>query len=124
MPTALIIDDDVGVRSLIKSFLERLKIDSEEASNGVDGIQKTKHNKYDIIFLDFKMPKLDGEQVLKVLRRRKHDIPVIIISGYLTKDDVARMSGLGVNGFLTKPVHFQRFCEEVNKVYPIEMPGE
>ncbi len=121
MPRALIIDDDELFRNMVSTLFERLDFDIDEAEDGVDGIQALKKKKYDIVTLDINMPKLDGEQVMAILHKRNEEMPpIIVISGFLTKEKIVHLANLGVKGFLRKPFKMKSFFIEVNKVCPIK----
>ncbi|MCP4726335.1 MAG: response regulator, partial [bacterium] len=64
---------------------------------------------------------IDGEQVLKILKKENDSLPIIILSGYLTKDKIIKLSKLGVKGFLTKPIDIKNFYQVVNQVCPINI---
>lgn len=123
MPKALIIDDNEDVRHLLKSLLENVKINADEAKDGLEGVQYLKKNKYNIIFLDLKMPRLNGEQFMNVLKKRNDQCPVIVVSAYLTEEQIIRFIKLGVKAFLSKPLKLEKFYQEVNKICPIEIPN-
>lgn len=122
MPRALVVDDDNDVRHLLKSLLENVKVDADEAKDGLEGMQYLKRNKYNIIFLDLKMPRLNGDQFMSILKKRNDQCPVIVVSGYLTEEQIIRFIKLGVKGFLSKPLKLEKFYQEVNKICPIEIP--
>lgn len=114
--TVLIIDDDATTRSAIKLMLVKLKFKVDEAVDGIEGLQQIKRRSYDLVFLDIRMPKMDGEQVIKILKKRNEFCDILLVSGYLTKERVVRFAQLGVKGFLTKPIEIDRFYAEVNKI--------
>lgn len=122
MAHALIIDDHEVTRNAVRLMLERINFDLDEAEDGFEGIQLIKKNKYDLVFLDIRMPKLDGEQVISILKKRNDLCPIVIISAYLTQEQILKFIKLGVKGILSKPFDIQKFYQEINKICPIEMP--
>ncbi|MCP4634479.1 MAG: response regulator, partial [candidate division Zixibacteria bacterium] len=104
MYTALIVDDDEMTRNAVGDLLGRVNFKVENAEDGREGIRKIEKTKYDLILLDLRMSGIDGEQVLKILKKENDSLPIIILSGYLTKDKIIKLSKLGVKGFLTKPI--------------------
>lgn len=122
MPKALIIDDNDVMRNAVRLMLESIDFELAEAEDGFEGILLLKKNKYAIVFLDLRMPKLDGEQVITILKKRNEICPVIVISAYLTQAQVIKFAKLGVKGFLSKPIDVQKFYQEINKICPIEIP--
>ncbi|MCP4726190.1 MAG: response regulator [bacterium] len=125
MPRALIIDDDELFRNMVSTLFERLDFVVDEAEDGVEGIQCLKKTKYDVVTLDINMPKLDGEQVMAILHKRNEEIPpVIVISGFLSKEKIVNLASLGAKGFLRKPFKMKSFFIEVNKVCPIKSSSQ
>jgi two-component system response regulator len=68
-----------------------------------------------LVLLDLAMPRMDGWETLRRLRadRRTASLPVVIISSSDKKDDVARLTALGADGYIHKSVTFERFCADL-----------
>ena len=66
MSKILIIDDERSIRNSLRDILEYEKYNVEEAEDGQRGLEKLKTEKYDLVFCDIKMPKLDGIEVLEL----------------------------------------------------------
>ena len=75
----LVVDDEKLIRDVIKEYLllENIKVD--EAENGLQAVDKVKHNDYDIIIMDIMMPKMDGYTACREIKKIK-DIPFIMLS--------------------------------------------
>lgn len=113
---ALIVDDDPDFRHLLNDLLTLKGIKVDLAKDGLVGLMKAKKEYYDIILLDIKMPSMDGEKVLNVLHKLKKVLPIIVISGYLTKDLILKLKNFGVKAFLTKPVNPEMIFQTINQV--------
>lgn len=114
----LVVDDDPSVRSLLRVTLltfEGLKI--VEASDGVEAISLLEADVPDLILLDWRMPKVSGADVLKELRRRGHDVPVIVLTA---EGEMGRplAESLGADKFLTKPFSPLQLLETVEHFLP------
>jgi YesN/AraC family two-component response regulator len=103
-------------------MLRRVSFIVDEAEDGWDGIKMAKKKSYDVILLDLKMPGIDGEQVLNVLNKVSNEHPTLIVSGFLTKDKIIRLSKLGAKGFLAKPIDEMKFYNSVYQLCPFEIP--
>jgi CheY-like chemotaxis protein len=79
----IIIDDQVDVRNSFKLALEDTGILVDSASSGEEGLEMIKKNNYDLIYLDLKMPGIDGVETLLAIRNIYPDIPVYIITAFL-----------------------------------------
>ncbi len=123
MPNALIIDDDTSSRNALTELLMKENFSVESAEDGWEGVTRLKKNEYDLVFLDVRMPTLDGEQVLAIVSKFSKPLPVIIVSAYLTKERVVKLKNLGAKGFLTKPVSVKNFYAVIRQIYPPEGPA-
>lgn len=99
----LIVDDEIGIREVIKEYCLNEEIDVLEASNGYEAIEKIENNKdLDVIVLDIMMPKMDGYTALKEINK-KYSIPVIMLSARSDEFDKLQSFDLGVDDYVTKP---------------------
>ena len=98
----LIIDDDKRLCSLVRDYLSGYQIDCDFAHDGQDGLAKAVEGTYDAILLDLMLPGMDGLELLRQLRERRLDTPVIIISAQTDVSD--RIVGLemGADDYVPK----------------------
>ena len=75
----LVVDDEKLIRDVIKEYLLLEKMNVVEAENGIDAIEKVKHDNFDIIIMDIMMPKMDGYTACREIKKIK-DIPFIMLS--------------------------------------------
>lgn len=78
----LIIDDEESVRKGFSLSLEDAGFEADTAANGIEGLEKVKKDKYDMILLDLKMPGMDGVETLRGIRKIYPDLPVYIITAF------------------------------------------
>ena len=98
----LIVDDEQGIREVIKEYCLLENYDVIEAENGIQAIESVKNNDIDIIVLDIMMPKLDGYSALKEIKQIKN-VPVILLSARKEEFDKLMGFNLGTDDYLTKP---------------------
>ncbi|HSO94394.1 MAG TPA: response regulator, partial [Candidatus Dormibacteraeota bacterium] len=100
----LLVEDDPSVLEMYRLKLELDGYRVNTALDGEDGLKKAGELNPDIIFLDIRLPKMDGLEVLRKLRAedKTRDIPVIILSNYDEEDLVARGLRLGAHEYLIK----------------------
>src|SRR6056297_3248781 len=108
MAKILVIDDEKSILESLKEILEYESNEVDLADNGKDGIELFKNNKYDAVFLDIKMPEMDGIEVLVNLMNIAADIPVIMISGHGTIDTAVESIKNGAFDFIEKPLDLNR----------------
>jgi len=78
----LVIDDDAGVRKAFALALEDTPYKLDAAESGEKGIEMVQNNKYNLIFLDLKMPGLNGVETLRGIRKISGDLPVYIVTAF------------------------------------------
>lgn len=101
-PAALIIDDEVQIRRLLRVALEAQNYQVQEAENGEQGLAEIAGRRPDIILLDLGLPDMDGLEVLKRLREWS-EAPVIVLS--VRDDEAGKVAALdsGAEDYVTKP---------------------
>ncbi len=98
----LIVDDEDLIRNIIKEYCHSEGFLTDEASDGLEAIDKVTNNDYDIIVLDLMMPKLDGYSAYGQIKAVK-DIPTIVLSARSEEADKLLGFNLGVDDYITKP---------------------
>jgi DNA-binding response OmpR family regulator len=100
----LFVEDDPAVAQMYKLKLELDGYSVDVATDGVEALRMAKANPPDIIFLDIRLPKMDGLNVLEALRKdqRTTGVPVVILSNYSERELVDRGLKLGALDYLIK----------------------
>lgn len=100
----MVVDDDVKLRSTISDYLLEFGFDVLSASDGAEAINvfEAEKDKIDLVLLDIMMPKIDGYDVLKIIRKTS-DVPVIMLSAREHEKDQLKGYELGVDNYITKP---------------------
>lgn len=125
--TILIIDDDPYIVQMIEMLLKLKGFNTITANNGIDAVQKIYKSNPDLVLLDVMMPKMNGYQVLRLIRgdsNLKH-IPVIMLTAKVQEED--RLRGLlsGANFYLTKPFEMAALINKIEELvsnFKIENP--
>lgn len=99
----LVVDDEKAVRLLIKKTLEELGHRVTVAGVASEGLELVKQQDFDLVFLDLKMPGMDGAELFRQIRIIKPKLPVTIITGYPESETMARALAQGPLGFMSKP---------------------
>lgn len=102
MYNILLVDDEPGIRDLIKKYASFEGYTIIEAENGIDGIEKFGRNNIDIIVMDVMMPELDGFSAVKEIRKQSN-VPVIMLSARGEEYDRILGFELGVDDYVSKP---------------------
>jgi len=113
----LIVDDEANLRSTLTLILQRAGFYTRSAANGEEALKCLRKDSYDLIFLDLKMPGMDGLQVLSEIRLMNSSLPVLILTANGTLDSAIDALRAGANGYLLKPVEPEEIIARVNQVF-------
>jgi DNA-binding response OmpR family regulator len=117
--TIVIVDDQPTMRSAMKRILEKeSSFQLFEFSNGNDAINFLKSSKADLVITDLYMDRGSGFDLLLFIRGRAmaNDIPVVIVSGEATRDDIVYTIDVGASDYILKPFEPQEFLQKVQTV--------
>src|SRR5215203_3273725 len=109
----LVVDDEAEIRKSLRMILEYEGYDVVEASSGGEGLALAEREAPDLVFLDVKMPGMDGLDVLQRLQASRESMPVVVISGHATKEEVANSIKRGAIDFIEKPLGSDRILVTV-----------
>ncbi|OGP06105.1 MAG: hypothetical protein A2Z91_05960 [Deltaproteobacteria bacterium GWA2_38_16] len=118
----LLVDDEKDLVDVIRVLLESKGYQVSEAYNGIDGLEKAKKEKPDLILLDVMMPGLNGYQVCRELKKdpKYKTIPIVMLTAKAQESD--RFWGVesGADDYLTKPFEAARLLETLEKIWKTE----
>ena len=109
----LIADDEARMRRFVRMNLELEGFEVLEASDGLDAIRKAREDLPDLVILDVEMPKLDGFETLREIRRSL-SVPVIMLTVRSEEDDLIRGLDLGADDYVTKPFSARELVSRIN----------
>ncbi len=117
MKSILLIDDEIKLLHAYAVMLEKRGFNVFKASSGTEGINILLANKIDLIITDINMPEKNGLILVKQIKRmlKYKNVPIIILSGVGTRDNVFRGIEMGVFSFLTKPCNFSKLYETISR---------
>jgi two-component system response regulator AtoC len=101
--TILIADDEAAMRRNLSDVLHEEGFETIEAANGTQALHLAIERMPDLVLLDFKMPELDGLQVLKHIKERNSSVPVILFTAYGTSERPIEAMKLGAYDYVEKP---------------------
>jgi len=107
-PRVLVIDDEEAVRSSLRMIFEYEGYEVVLAANGPAGLKMAEQDTPDLVFLDIKMPQMDGLEVLKQIKGKEPSPPVVILSGHGTVKTAVEAVKLGAFDFIEKPPDSER----------------
>jgi DNA-binding NtrC family response regulator len=114
-PHILIVDDDRGTRRTTALILDRKGYAVETAENGPEAIERVQAKPFDVIFLDIKMPVMNGVETHRRIKDVRPDALVVMMTAYAVEDMVQQALNDGAHGILHKPLDIERLVEIVER---------
>lgn len=112
----LIADDHNVIRTVVKKAFAMLEIDRvDEASDGIEAIEMIQCKKYDLIVMDWNMPKMDGIDVVRKARKLGVKCPIIMQTTQNSKNNVMEALRAGVTDYLLKPFSKEDVKDKLEK---------
>jgi len=111
----LLAEDNTDNQKLITLYLSRMGLDVDIANNGLEALEKSKQQDYDLIFMDMRMPEMDGVTATSKIREHDNDTPIIALTANAMKSDQDQFYSAGCNGFLSKPIDITMLSNEISK---------
>lgn len=128
----IVADDDLVNQKVMRTYLERLGCDVRLASNGVEALTVLAAYPCDVLFLDIMMPRMDGMQTVREIRRNEQEehnagrpirrLPVVAITAKVMPGDREAGLAAGFDDYATKPINDARLRESLQKFIPSFQP--
>lgn len=111
----LVADDDVDMTETLSDILSTLGIQVEIAHDGLQALKKVKTKRYDVVLMDIKMPRMNGIECFKKIKKIRPQTTVMLMTAYAPNDLISEALMKGVYGIWYKPVEIQKVIELVEK---------
>lgn len=111
----LVVDDELLIRDVIKEYLLLDNFIVDEASDGLEAVEKVKNHNYDLIIMDIMMPKMDGYTAVSEIKKIK-EVPFIMLSARDQEYDKLVGFDLGIDDYVTKPFSPKELVARVKAV--------
>ena len=109
----LLVEDETSLSNAVMRILERSGDQVDQVFDGLSALDYAREKEYDLIILDVMLPKLDGFEVLRILRKDKTRVPILMLTARSSvKDKVAGLNG-GADDYLTKPFDTEELIARV-----------
>ena len=120
-PTVLVVDDDPGVRQVVRLSLELEGYIVKEAGGAEEGLAAVEDEAPDLILLDVMMPHVDGWEMLRQIQERHGagSIPIVMFSGKVDAQTAAQATARGAQGFVGKPFDPQQLVDQAKQIVPV-----
>ena len=112
----LVVEDGKSQREMLRDFLRKEGHTVGEAENGELAIRRVREGQYDLILLDYRMPGMDGMQVLRAVKGMNPEIDIVIVTAEGTIDMAVDAMKAGALDYITKPIEFEELLLLVKRV--------
>ena len=115
MKNLLIVDDQHGIRLLLGEVFKREGYRTFLASNGLEALKIVEKEKLDCVLLDMKIPGMDGLEILKSIKAKWPELPVMMMTAYGELDLIQEALSNGAAKYFTKPFNIYEIRDAVNE---------
>ncbi|MBC7450383.1 MAG: sigma-54-dependent Fis family transcriptional regulator [Cytophagales bacterium] len=124
MKSILIIDDDTYICTLLEKFLKKKDFKVEVAYTGKTGLAKLKKDRFDLVLCDFRLPDIDGKQMLSEIKTLDATVQVIIITGYSDVRIAVQLIKAGAYEYVTKPIYPEEIVTIIRAALNVEAKAD
>lgn len=115
MNKILLVEDEKGISSMEKNYLQKAGFNVIQAFDGEEALNLFKENSFDLIVLDLMIPKISGEKVLETIRKNSN-IPIIMVTAKVSENDIVENLRNGADDYIKKPFSANELVERVKTV--------
>ena len=119
----LIVEDELGIVQFLKQGLEEEGYEITTANDGAKGFELVQHQKFDLILLDWMLPKINGLDLCKAIRIKDQTTPILFLTAKDTVQETIEGLKAGANDYIKKPFSFEELAERI-KVHFRNRRGE
>jgi two-component system response regulator ArlR len=113
MKHILIVEDEEGIVLFLKQGLEEEGYQVSSANNGKSGLELFQSEKFDLVLLDWMLPKMTGVEVCKAIRLQNTKVPIIFLTAKDTVQETVEGLKSGANDYIKKPFSFDELVERI-----------
>lgn len=117
MKRILLAEDEDVLRMLTVDTLEDEGYAIHEAENGVEAIELLDKQDFDLLILDYMMPKMTGLEVVQHLRKNNSSIKILMLTAKSQQEDIDLLKNAGANYYMAKPFSPQKLVEAVRDIF-------
>lgn len=120
--SALVVEDNKFNQVVVKNILKRIGVTATIAENGAEALEVLENDNFDVVFMDVRMPIMNGYDATAAIRQRtdlKAQIPIFALTGEGTKTDVEKCHEVGMDLHLAKPIRLEKIVNALNRVEEI-----
>jgi excisionase family DNA binding protein len=112
-PTVLVVDDDPALQTLFKQFLKKAGFGRIVVGTGAEALNYAEKQRFDLVFLDLKLPDIPGDELYAKLKSLYPDLPIVIITGYPDSEILTKILSSGPVTVIKKPIEYDQLNRTV-----------
>lgn len=120
----LVVEDEKGIIDFLKQGLEEEGFDVATADNGADGLELALSSSFDIVLLDWMLPKMTGLEVCNAIRKENSKVPILFLTAKDTVEETIEGLKAGANDYMKKPFSFDELLERIKVQLRNQKPQE
>lgn len=117
-PHILLAEDNQTTQKLMKLILDKTDCQLDILDNGLMAIEAMASARYDLVFMDFEMPMMNGIEATRTVREKDNKTPIIALTAHVRDEEIALCFAAGMNDYLTKPFRQQQLLDMIEKWCP------
>ena len=112
----LVVEDERDLNNIITKYLKKNNFNVDNVFDGEEALDYLNSTEYDLVILDIMMPKINGYEVLKTMRKENNDTPVLMLTAKDGVDDKVKGLDLGADDYLIKPFDFDELSARIRAI--------
>ncbi len=112
----LVVEDERDLNNIITKYLKKNNFNVDNVFDGEEALDYLNSAEYDLVILDVMMPKINGYEVLKTMRKENNDTPVLMLTAKDGVDDKVKGLDLGADDYLIKPFDFDELSARIRAI--------
>ena len=112
----LVVDDDPDICDYMQTLLSQAGYSVDTTTNPTKAIEELRSLRYHLAILDILMPKVDGIELLRAIRRFDHDVAIVVLTGHATVETAVQSLKLGVSDYVRKPFDADDFLDAIERI--------
>lgn len=112
----LVVEDERDLNNIITKYLKKSNFNVDNVFDGEEALDYLNSAEYDLVILDVMMPKINGYEVLKTMRKENNDTPVLMLTAKDGIDDKVKGLDLGADDYLIKPFDFDELSARIRAI--------
>jgi len=112
----LVVDDDPDICDYMQTLLSQAGYSVDTTTNPTKAIEELRSLHYHLAILDILMPKVDGIELLRAIRRFDHDVAIVVLTGHATVETAVQSLKLGVSDYVRKPFDADDFLDAIERI--------